>query len=73
MPDLSRPLRRSADNCLIAGVCGGLARYFGIDPVLVRVLYVVGSIVSIAFPGLLIYILLWIIMPKEDYGDPYGR
>jgi phage shock protein PspC (stress-responsive transcriptional regulator) len=49
---------------MIAGVCGGIAEWLGWDPTLVRVLYVVLSIVSVAFPGILVYLLLWIIMPK---------
>jgi phage shock protein PspC (stress-responsive transcriptional regulator) len=49
---------------MIAGVCGGIAEWLGWDPTLVRVLYVVISIVSIAFPGILVYLLLWIILPK---------
>ncbi|HLQ67824.1 MAG TPA: PspC domain-containing protein [Candidatus Limnocylindrales bacterium] len=65
MPDPSRKLRRSR-NKVIAGVCGGIADWLGWDPTLVRVLYVVVSIVSIAFPGTLVYILLWIIMPAPD-------
>ena len=66
MPGLSGPLRRSRSNKIIAGVVGGLAKYFGIDPTLARVLYVVGSIVSVAFPGILVYVLLWVIIPEDD-------
>jgi phage shock protein C len=51
---------------MIAGVVAGLARYFGIDITLARVLYVVGSIVSAAFPGLLVYVVLWVIVPEGD-------
>jgi phage shock protein C len=51
---------------MIAGVVGGLAAYFGMDPTLARVLYVVGSVVSVAFPGILVYVLLWIIIPEGD-------
>ena len=51
---------------MIAGVVGGLAHYFGIDPTLARVLYVVGSIVSAAFPGILVYVILWILVPQGD-------
>ena len=51
---------------MIAGVVAGLAKYFGLDPTLARVLYVVGSIVSAAFPGVLIYVLLWVIVPEGD-------
>ena len=65
MPDSSRNLRRSKKR-VFAGVCGGIAERFGWDPTLVRVLYVVVSIVSVAFPGILVYILLWIIMPGPD-------
>jgi phage shock protein C len=65
MPGLSGPLRRSRSNRMIAGVVGGLAKYFGIDPTLARVLYVVGSIVSAAFPGILVYALLWAIIPQD--------
>ena len=66
MPDLSRPLRRSRTNRMIAGVVGGLAERFRIDPTLLRVIYVVGSIVSAAFPGILVYLLLWVLIPEAD-------
>lgn len=59
-------LRRSRSNRMIAGVIGGLARYFGIDPTMARVIYVILSVVSVAFPGLLVYILLWLIIPEGD-------
>ncbi|HEU4771004.1 MAG TPA: PspC domain-containing protein [Candidatus Udaeobacter sp.] len=59
-------MRRSKSDRMIAGVVGGLARYFGFDPTMARVLYVILSVVSVAFPGLLVYIILWIIMPEED-------
>ena len=66
MAGISGPLRRSRSNRMIAGVVGGLAQYFGIDPTLARVLYVVGSIVSVAFPGILVYAVLWAIIPQSD-------
>ncbi len=50
---------------MIAGVCGGLAEWLGWDPTVVRILYVLVSIFSAAFPGLLVYILLAIVMPRE--------
>ncbi len=62
--NVSRELTRSHDK-MIAGVCGGIAEYMGWDPSLVRVLYVVISVLSAAFPGLLIYIILWIVMPER--------
>lgn len=49
---------------MIAGVCGGLADWLGWSPTLVRILYVIISIASAAFPGLLAYFILWILMPK---------
>lgn len=51
---------------MIAGVVGGLAEHFGMDPTLARVLYVAGSIVSAAFPGILVYVLLWAIIPQSE-------
>jgi phage shock protein C len=66
MPDVSRPLRRSRTNRQVAGVIGGLAEYFRVDPTLLRVVYVVGSIVSAAFPGLLVYVLLWLLIPEAE-------
>jgi phage shock protein C len=69
MPDVSRPLRRSRTNRQVAGVIGGLAEYLRVDPTLLRVIYVVGSIVSAAFPGILVYVLLWLLIPEaEDHA-----
>jgi phage shock protein PspC (stress-responsive transcriptional regulator) len=50
---------------MIAGVCGGLAESLGWDPTLVRILYVAVSVISAAFPGILVYIVLWIVMPES--------
>jgi phage shock protein PspC (stress-responsive transcriptional regulator) len=58
-------LRRSRKQKLLAGVCGGLAEWLGWDVTLVRILYVVVSILSAAFPGILVYVVLWILMPKQ--------
>ncbi len=60
------PLTRSSRHKIIAGVCGGLADWLGWDVTLVRVLYVVLSIVSVGFPGILAYIILWILMPLDS-------
>lgn len=59
-------LRRSRSDRVIAGVVAGLARYFSFDPTLARVLYVIASVVSAAFPGILVYIILWVIMPEDE-------
>jgi phage shock protein C len=59
-------LQRSRRNRMIAGVCGGIAEWLNWDPTIVRVLYVVVSMMSAAFPGVLVYLLLWIVMPKAS-------
>ena len=64
--NLHAPLRRSRTDRRIAGVVGGLAKYVGMDPTLARVLYVIISILSVAFPGIFVYILLWLIIPQEQ-------
>lgn len=68
MSTTPHPLRRSRRHRMIAGVIGGLADYFGLDPTTLRVVYVVGSILSAAFPGILVYLLLWIVMPLAEPG-----
>ena len=65
MADYNRPLRRSRSDRMLAGVCGGLAGYFGIDATLLRVIYVVGSAISVAFPGIIVYLVLWVLIPEE--------
>jgi phage shock protein PspC (stress-responsive transcriptional regulator) len=59
-------LARNPNDKWIAGVCGGIARWLGWDSGLVRILYVLVSIFSAAFPGILVYIILWILMPAEE-------
>ncbi len=58
-------LQRSREDKMIAGVCGGLAQWLGWSPGLVRVLFVLVSIFSAAFPGILVYVVLWILMPER--------
>lgn len=58
------PLRRSRRNRVIAGICGGLGEFFGISPFWFR-LGMVLALLPGGVPGLLIYILLWIMVPKE--------
>jgi phage shock protein C len=61
-----RRLTRSNRNKMIAGVCGGLAEYLDMDPTVVRVLYILVSILSAAFPGVVAYIVLMFIMPPPE-------
>jgi phage shock protein C len=63
---MKKPLARSRNNSMIAGICGGFAEFVGWDPTLVRLLYVLISIFSAAFPGILFYILAWLIIPQES-------
>lgn len=60
-----RPSRlvRRRDDRLIAGVCSGIARHYGWSPLRVRVIYVAASVLSAAFPGILVYVALWLLMP----------
>ncbi|WP_303635877.1 MULTISPECIES: PspC domain-containing protein [Stenotrophomonas] len=65
MSTVPRTLSRSLNDRMIAGVMGGIAHRFGWNPTLVRVLYVVISLASAAFPGILVYLLLWLLIPNE--------
>ncbi len=60
-----RALARSLNDRVLAGVLAGIAHRFGWQPNLLRVFYVVVSIVSAAFPGILVYLILWLLMPNE--------
>ncbi len=64
--DPKRPPRKSRTNRVIAGVVGGLAEYLGMDPTLARVLYVLISVFSAAFPGILVYLILLVVMPEGE-------
>jgi phage shock protein C len=64
-----RTLVRSRDK-MIAGVCAGIAEYFGWDVTLFRVVFVLASILSVAFPGILVYIVCWVVMPPPAQVVP---
>ena len=63
--ETKKKLIRSKDR-ILAGVCGGLAEYLGIDATIVRIGYVLISILSAAFPGIIVYIILMLIMPNSE-------
>lgn len=65
MVETNTKLRRSRDR-VIGGVCGGIAERLGWSAGRVRLAYVVLSILSAAFPGILVYVVLWIAMPGPD-------
>jgi phage shock protein C len=61
-----RPFARSRHDRMIAGVMGGIAQRYGWNSTLLRVLFVIVSIASAAFPGILVYLILWLLMPEGD-------
>lgn len=67
---MEKRLQRSRTEKMIGGVCGGLAEYFNIDPTIVRILWVLITLLGGA--GLLLYIILWVIMPLQSPG-PLAR
>ncbi len=62
-----RRLTRSRDG-IVAGVCGGIAEYLDFDPSVIRVAYAALSVFSAGFPGLLLYLIMWFVIPKSDYN-----
>lgn len=67
-----KKLTRSA-NKVLAGVCGGFAEYFDVDPTLVRIIYVALSFFSAGFPGLLLYIIMMLLMPEKPGQNTNGK
>jgi phage shock protein PspC (stress-responsive transcriptional regulator) len=70
---LTRTWYRSYEGKKIAGVCAGLAEEFGVSVTVIRLAFVLATLVG--GPGIIIYIVLWIVMPYrplDDYGDPFG-
>lgn len=61
-----RPFTRSRNDRILAGVLGGIALRFGWNSTLLRVIFVIISIASVAFPGILVYLILWLLMPEGD-------
>jgi len=59
-------LYRSRRESMIGGVCGGIANWLGWDPTVVRILYIAISVFSAAFPGIIVYLILWAVMPQAD-------
>lgn len=59
------PIRRSRHDRMVAGVMGGIARRFGWNSTLLRIVFVIVSILSAAFPGILVYLVAWLLIPEE--------
>ncbi len=62
---MTKRLYRSKSESMIAGVCGGMAEYFDLDPTLVRIGFITLSVLSAAFPGILVYLILWAVVPDQ--------
>ena len=67
---VERKLMRSS-NKILAGVCGGIAEYFDVDPTIIRICYAALSLFSAGFPGLILYIIMMLIMPEKDKNDRF--
>jgi phage shock protein PspC (stress-responsive transcriptional regulator) len=69
-PGPQKPLRRSRKNKVIAGVCAGLADYFNIDMILVRLIWVLVVLFSGIFPGVIAYFICWLVIPYAEDAAP---
>jgi len=61
-------LLRMKEGRLLGGVCGGIGNYFDVDPVVIRILWVVLTLLSVGI-GVIVYIAAWILMPEEGAGE----
>lgn len=66
MAGKNKKLTRSSSDKVVAGICGGLAERFGMDITLVRLIYVLISIFSAGFPGFIVYVILWVVIPADE-------
>lgn len=66
---MDKKLTLSSTEKKISGVCGGIAEYMNIDPTLVRIAWIIITLFTIGFGGVILYIALAFIMPKSDEGD----
>jgi phage shock protein C len=69
-PNEPKRLKRSQQERIIAGVCGGLAKYMNVDATIVRVIFVILTVFTAVIPGILIYLVMWIIIPKDSEETP---
>jgi len=63
---MSNGITRDKRNGMIGGVCAGIARSFGWSITGTRVAYVLVSVLSAAFPGIIVYLILWLLLPESD-------
>ncbi len=67
---MEKRLQRSRTEKMIGGVCGGLAEYFNVDPTLVRVIWI--AMTLIVGVGILLYLILWLVVPLQPPAEPMG-
>ncbi len=67
MSEARAPLRRSRSDRVLGGVCGGLGEFFGLRPLWFRIIFVILALPG-GLPGLIPYLLLWLIIPQEGAG-----
>lgn len=66
-----KKLYRSTTDQLVAGICGGIGEYFDVDPNIIRVVWTVITVLTGFFPGIVAYILVWIILPQREEEAPH--
>ena len=66
--ELNSPKRltRSRKDKMLGGICGGIADYMVVDPTIVRLIFALATFFTAVFPGVLIYLIMWIVVPKEQ-------
>ena len=67
-----RRLYRDPQRGVVGGVCAGLGDYFGVDPVLVRVLFIIALVFTVVLPLLLVYLAMWALVPPRPLLPPAG-
>lgn len=67
--ELNSPKRltRSRKDKILAGVCSGIAEYMAVDPTIVRLVFALATFFTVVFPGIMIYLVMWIVVPEERY------
>lgn len=65
-----KQLFRSRDNRMVAGVCAGLGEFLGIDPTVLRLVFVIAGVLGYVVPLLLVYLVLFIVVPEEPQPAP---
>ena len=62
----AKKLKRSRTDKMLGGVLGGIARHYELDATVLRIIYVLVSLFSAAFPGIIVYLILWVLIPLDE-------